>query len=45
MYPPILAKPPPGFLINDPAIKSAPHSIGSRLSTNSHNSYPQILKY
>ncbi len=45
MYPPTEAKPPPGFLINHPAIKSAPHSIGSTSLVIPHNSYPQILKY
>jgi hypothetical protein len=35
MYPPVGAIPPPIFLINDPAIKSAPTSVGSIMSINS----------
>lgn len=34
-YNPYFARPPPGFLMSDPAIKSAPTSIGSFVSTNS----------
>ena len=35
IYPPVLARPPPAFLIKDPAIKSAPYSVGSYFSANS----------
>ena len=35
IYPPLGARPPPGFLINDPTIKSAPRSVGSIFSANS----------
>jgi len=35
IYPPVNARPPPGFLINEPAIISAPTSVGSLVSINS----------
>ena len=35
IYPPIGARPPPGFLIREPTIISAPTSDGSIVSTNS----------
>ena len=35
IYPPEGASPPPGFLMSEPAIKSAPTSLGSFFSTNS----------
>ena len=34
-YPPAVAIVPPGFLMSDPAIKSAPTAVGSRSSINS----------
>ena len=35
IYPPVGARPPPGFLIRDPTTTSAPTSVGSFSSTNS----------
>ena len=35
IYPPASTIPPPAFFINEPAIKSAPTSVGSLVSTNS----------